>query len=452
MKTVFISILQGVEAKNILRTDIYKTLISKPDVRLVFFVGSKDKVEYYSKEFFNDRIIYEVIPTFRVTVGERIFSFLKFKLINTETMDLRRYMAIHDSRFHFIYFPISYIFNRIFARSVIRKFIRWCDMRFVHNDMFKLIFDKYKPDAVFLAHLFDDIEVAILKEAKRRKVFSFGFINSWDKLTARCMMRALPNKLFVYNNLVKEEARSLGDMKLSDIIVVGIPHYDFYFKEKASSKESLSKHYGIDTSKEILLYSPIGKYFSNSDWEIIDLIHDYINNGLLIKQAELLVRFQPNDFIDDKEIERRPWLKYCWPGVRFSNKRGVDWDMSNSDLKHLHDTLKNISILICYAASISVDAAVFDKPVININFEVKKKQEFSKTPTYFYKMSHYQKALKTGGIRLVKNKEELLFWLNKYLSDPSIDKDNRKKLVEQQCYFLDGRAGERIGLNIFSLI
>ena len=265
-------------------------------------------------------------------------------------------------------------------------------------------------------------------------------------------MRALPNKLFVYNNIVKEEAHKLGDMKLLDIIAVGIPHYDFYFKEKANPKEFLSKHYGIDISKEILLYSPLGKYFSNSDWEVIDLIQDYIVKGSLIKSVELLVRFQPNDFLDEKEIEKRPWLKYCWPGVRFSNKRGVDWDMSNNDLRHLHDTLENISILICYASSISIDAIVFDKPVININFEVKEKQKLSKTPTYFYKTNHYQKALKTGGIKLVENKDQLLFWINKYLSDPSIDKDNRKKLVEQQCYFLDGHAGERIGLNMLSLI
>ena len=72
-------------------------------------------------------------------------------------------------------------------------------------------------------------------------------------------------------------------------------------------------------------------------------------------------------------------LAWC----RFSNKRGVDWDMSNNDLRHLHDTLENISILICYASSISIDAIVFDKPVININFEVKEKQKLSKTPTYF---------------------------------------------------------------------
>lgn len=452
MKTIFISILQGIEAKNILRTDIYKTLVARPNTRVVFVVGDKDKVGYYSKEFYNDRVFYEISPAFKATLGERIFSFLKFKLINTETMDLRRTMAFQDNKSHPIYFSLSFLFNKVFARPLVRKIVRWGDYLFIRNRMFNDLFDKYNPDAVFLAHLFDDVEIAILKEAKKRNVLSFGFINSWDKLTARCMMRILPDKLFVYNNIVRDEAINLADMKSENINVVGIPHYDFYFREKTNSKKLFFKQYGIDISKEILLYSPIGKYFSNSDWEVIDLIHDYINKGLLAKPSELLVRFQPNDFIDDKEVEKRPWLKYCWPGTRFSNKRGVDWDMSNSDLNHLHDTLKHISILICYAASISVDAAVFDKPVININFEVKEKQEFSKTPTYFYKMSHYNKALKTGGIRLVENKDQLLFWINKYLTDPSIDRDNRKKLVEQQCYILDGKSGERIGLGIMSLI
>ena len=51
MKTVFITIFQGAEAKNILRTDIYKNLIARDDVRIVFFVDSLERAEYYKKEF-----------------------------------------------------------------------------------------------------------------------------------------------------------------------------------------------------------------------------------------------------------------------------------------------------------------------------------------------------------------------------------------------------------------
>jgi hypothetical protein len=42
-KVVFITIFQGVEAKNILRTDIYNKLISDENVRIVFFVSSQER-------------------------------------------------------------------------------------------------------------------------------------------------------------------------------------------------------------------------------------------------------------------------------------------------------------------------------------------------------------------------------------------------------------------------
>jgi len=37
IKTIFITIFEGVEAKNILRTDILPTLLADPEVRIVLF-------------------------------------------------------------------------------------------------------------------------------------------------------------------------------------------------------------------------------------------------------------------------------------------------------------------------------------------------------------------------------------------------------------------------------
>ena len=91
----------------------------------------------------------------------------------------------------------------------------------------------------------------------------------------------------------------------------------------------------------------------------------------------------------------------------------------------------------------SIDASMFNKPVINIDFEVGGKKPMIKSPTHFYKMTHYINALKIGAVKLVNNKREMIVWINKYLENPELDGDNRKKLVEEQCYVLDGKAGKR---------
>lgn len=444
MKTIFVTLFQGVEAKNILRTDIYKKLVNEQYIKLIFFVGTSEKASYYNREFSNSQVTYEIIFPPRETAWDRFLGFLKFKLVRTRTLNLRRRMALEDSGKYFSYIA-SALVNVFLANFLIRKLMRFIDYLVIsRREWFCEYFDKYKPDLVFLSHVFDDREVFILAEAKRRNILTVGFINSWDKLTSRGMIRITPDKLIVFNDIVKAEALRYTDVKTSDVFVSGLPQYDMYFDFRPSPKDYFYGKLGIAEPKRIIVYAPMGKYFSGSDWDIIDLLYKFKKNGCLPEDVEVLVRFQPNDFVDESEIKKRPWLKCDIPGIRFSSKRGVDWDMSFADLKHLADTLYYASVFICYATSLSIDAAIFDKPVININFEVKKKQRLSKTPTFFYKTEHYINAAKSGGIKFVNNPQELLIWINKYLEDSSIDRIGREKLVKEQCNFTDGKSGKRI--------
>ena len=448
MKTIFITIFQGAEAKNILRTDVYKNLIVREDTRLVFFVDSPERAEYYKKEFSHPRVVYEAVADNSHKGLDAFFSSLSFLLLRTKTTDLRREMAVEENKNYIGHF-LSVILNLILARPLFRKIARKLDYLLVKDKAFAKYFDQYNPDVVFLAHLFDGQEINLLREAKRRGVQSVGFINSWDKLTARRSLRLLPDSLIVFNEIVKKEAIKYADMKEKNIIIAGIPNYDWHINYKPISKEEFCRRNNLDPNKKIIVYAPMGKTFSNSDWDIIDLLNNSIANNLM-PDSQLFVRFQPNDFAEEEELKKRPWLRYDLPGVRFSRTRGVNWDMSFDDIKGLTDTLANASLFICYASSISIDAAVFDVPVINIDFEINEKELLSKSPTFFYKTYHYGNVVSSGGVRLPKSKDELISWINKYLANPAIDREARKKLVEAQCWKLDGNSGRRIAEHILS--
>jgi len=442
MRTFFITIFQGVEAKNILRTDIYKNLIACDDVRIVFFVDSPERAMYYQKEFSHLRVVYEVVPKKKSTGLDKVFSDLQFLLLRTATTDLRRKMALEIRHNYFKYYAAR-LFNWILARRLVRKIVRMFDYRLIHDRTFAPYFEKYKPEKVFLAHLFDDHQIHFLREAKRRGVKTIGFMNSWDKLTARHSMRLLPDTLVVFNAIVKREAIRYADMDEKNIVVAGIPHYDWHINYTPLSRNAFCKKRGLDPAQKIIVYAPMGKTFSNSDWDIIDLLRNAIRSDE-IKNAQLFVRFQPNDFVDKEELQKRPDLKYDMPGIRFSETRGVNWDMNFDDIKGLTDTLAHTDLFMCYASSMSIDAAIFDVPVINIDFEVREKELMSKSPTFFYQIAHYQNALQTGGISLPKSRGELIRCINAYLDNPALDKEGRARLVKEQCGNMDGKAGERI--------
>ena len=443
MRTIFITVFEGVEAKNILRTPILSTLLLDDHVRLVLFMKSDERVEYYRKEFSHPRIMYEVVKRRPLRGFDKFLASFKFTMLRTETTISKRKLLFEENGRRLSYLWDTGL-NWFFSQKIFLRIFHAVDSLFVRNNFYEKYFDRYMPETVFLAHLFDEMEIDLLREAKRRGVRTVGIINSWDKVTSRSIIRQEPDHFIVFNEMVRNELMHYGNVKKERIFVSGVPQYDFYFHGAAASREEFFSRIGVSPLKKLILYAPLGNSFSNSDREMMDFFHDLVEEGTFGGDIQLLVRFQPNDFINNVDLQKRPWLVYDYPGTRFSSTRGVDLDMDTMALANLKDTLTHISLLICFASSLSVDAAIFDKPIINIGFEMQSQKPTMRATQYFER-EHYKKALATGGIRLVRSKAELIEWVRAYLNDPALDHQGRKRLVREQCSFTDGKSGERIG-------
>ena len=443
VKTIFIAVFEGVEAKNVLRTAVLSTLLSDPSVYVRLFTKSHERVTYYRHEFPDKRISFEVVGRPNSRGLDKIFARLKFTLLRTKTTDLKRRMAYQESG-NLAAFALSFLASRIFARPIVRRFVRFLDFILVRDDTYDAYFKNYRPALVFLPHLFDEPEIGMLRAAKKFRVRSVGFVNSWDKATARATMRLLPDKLIAFNDVVKREVIVHDEMKPEDVFVGGLPQYDIYLSHQPVSREKFFARYGFNPRKRLIVYAPMGAAFSDVDWQMMDIIRWLITEGK-IKNAEFLVRFQPNDFLDEAEIKKRPNLKYDYPGRRFGGKRGIDWDMDEKDLKHLVDTLYHVSLIISYASSICIDALAFDRPSLNINFEPLGKRTIRKSPTQYYHTEHYENVLKTDGVTLASSEEDLVAKANMLLDNTKSGADGRSRLKAEQWHFTDGRSGERIG-------
>ena len=426
MKTILIPIFQGVEARNILRTDIFRKLRENKEIKIILLVSNEYRLEYYKKEFGEDDLLeFEIFDDFKKSFLEKMFSKFKIYLLKTETMDIKRKLRLHNSRNYPRYF-ISLVFNRIIARPFFIKISRFFDYYLIKDNSFKNLFDKYNSNLVFLAHLFGDIEISILREAKKRGIKTVGFVNSWDKLTSRCILRISPDWLIVPNEITKKEAIKYQYILEEKIFVSGPPQFDIYKQYKNYlSKENFYKKYSIDPSKKIILFCPLGSTFSNFDWDVVELLNKLCLNKEILQDIHIIIRFPPNDNVDIRDNINKSIFSFQIPGTRFSSKRGVDWDMKDKDNKLLVDTIRNSSLVICFPSTMSIDSSVLDKPVININFLYDKMFDMDGF-FHYYQMTHYKEILKTGGIKLVNNKEE------------------RMSIVNEQVWKFDGKAGERI--------
>ena len=452
MRTIFVSSFEEIETKNILRTPILPTLLREPDTRIVLFVHDSRRVAYHKEEINDPRIIYEIVPKPRVKGLDAFFRRFKFLLLKTKTTDIRRRMHYDDSGNHLAYWG-GLLLNRIVAHSYILGLTRKLDYALIRNDIYNEYFEKYKPSLVVLANLFNEPEVHLLRAAKHHGVKNAGLINSWDKVTARCALRLLPDKMVVFNETVKAEVMRYDGMSAKDIFIGGMPQFDYYVTKPRSSRETFLTNLGLSLQTRVIMYSPIGSSFGYSDWTVIDMLYRLRDEGKFGDNIEILVRFPPNDFIEKQEIDRRPYLRYDYPGFHFSAEkaRGTDWELNAKDLEHLADTMAHMSLMMGYASSIAIDAAMFDRPCIALNFELKKNPAM-RSPMRYCQMMHCQSLFRSGGVRLVDNEQQLVEWVRNYLADSSIDREGRRQLVKDQCTFTDGRCGERIGMFLLDMI
>ena len=113
VKTIFISIFEGVEAKNIMRTPILSTLLKDSNIKIVLFTKSEERVVYYKQQFPDLRLTYEIIKVPPPTGLDRFFASLKFTLLRTETTLLKRRMTYEESG-NRIRFAIGLLLNKFF--------------------------------------------------------------------------------------------------------------------------------------------------------------------------------------------------------------------------------------------------------------------------------------------------------------------------------------------------
>jgi hypothetical protein len=62
----------------------------------------------------------------------------------------------------------------------------------------------------------------------------------------------------------------------------------------------------------------------------------------------------------------------------------------------------------------------------------------------YYRFTHYTNITKHGAVRVAETPAALVDAIGRYLDDPSLDREGRRRVALEQCQFLDGRAADRV--------
>jgi hypothetical protein len=91
-----------------------------------------------------------------------------------------------------------------------------------------------------------------------------------------------------------------------------------------------------------------------------------------------------------------------------------------------------------------VEAAIFDRPLIALGFDVREGINYWNSARRFFEWDHMADLGKTGGVTRVKNREELISAVNGCIAHPTNSREGRMKIIQEQAVFTDGHSLSRI--------
>jgi hypothetical protein len=364
----------------------------------------------------------------------------------TESVRIRRAEALEKKTIRWI--RAKRLLAGAIAPSLVRKESRYeLSDRLVSHPWAERLFDRCRPVLVVASSPgLIYAEVPLLRTAARRRVRSMAVDPSWDNFTNKLLPVRRVDRLIVWNDLMKAQAIALHGYRPDQVRVAGTPQWDLYFKPgQPVSREAFFSSVGADPSRKLVaLTTTPHELYAHHD-HVLRVLVRAMEERRWADPAQVLVRLHPRDELAHYEaFANTPHLILEKPfrrSVRAGD--GLAVDITESNQRHLADTLRHSDVVVNVASTIAIEAAIFDTPVVNIAFDGETPSTFARSAQRYYRFTHYANITGQQAVRVAETPEDLVTHVGSYLADPSIDRDGRRRVVLEQCQFLDGQSAER---------
>lgn len=441
MDTLLIILSKDIIRRNIIDTKFWSDFLSKkPENQKVVLVVNPEAVSHCQK-YISEGI--EVVG-YNKKKSAGLNSLLNFFIrtaLYSHSVKTYRNRAFARKQCSLISFVAkSMVANSVGRSSLCKNFIRFLFLKTKVDVEINKIFDIYKPKCVFTPSMIDnEFDAQFAKVAKQRSIKLIGMVRSWDNFNNHGLLSVVPDVLYLQNKFLTEAVEKFQAINLKKIKyeVIGLPHYDDYYDPSfyIKSKEDFFKSMDLDVTKRLILLG--GSDFYYSEDSLPKTINEFIDSGD-VSETQVIFRPHPSSIFDIKDFGlenlKHVSLDDAFRGGKFKDKEKFINLMFHSD------------IIVNIASTLSIDAAVFDKPAICINFDNPNKElsKYEKVGRLYDTFDHYERLVSTNGVVLPESKGELLECINNYLENSALNKEGRYKIIEEFVSPFDGESGRRL--------
>jgi hypothetical protein len=113
------------------------------------------------------------------------------------------------------------------------------------------------PDALLVTPLVNigSTQVDYVRAAKQLGIRTGCGVASWDNLTNKGLMRIIPDRVFVWNEMQRVEAVELHGVPGDRVVVTGAQNFDHWFGWKPrSTRDEFCRRFGLDPAQPFFLF------------------------------------------------------------------------------------------------------------------------------------------------------------------------------------------------------
>lgn len=118
-----------------------------------------------------------------------------------------------------------------------------------------------------------------------------------------------------------------------------------------------------------------------------------------------------------------------------SYNKGHHVEMKEKDMVNMKQSLQYCDVCVNIASTVTIEAFVFDTPVVNISF--------AGVSGAILRFLHYRPIVEAGAVKVADTMEDVGKYVKMYLADPTLDQKARKKIVDLFIKPTDGYSYKR---------
>jgi hypothetical protein len=338
-------------------------------------------------------------------------------------------------------------------RWIMQKWFYWLAPKCSHEEIYR----KFKPSLVVTCTFGLGIDGILMAEARQNGVQIVTAVQSWDKTSTKGYPAVFPDAAILWSDVTADEAAIYLDMPRKSLHVEGAPLWDKHFSgTRQRDRAAFLGAYGLDPATKLIAVSIGSPCYHDGNLRLIDFLIEQADSGQLKNPVSFIFRQHPGYLFYEREksdmlkfIQKKsPSLNVAFMDVELS-EHGGELMYREADSESLCELLAYCDLSISIVSSHLIEASIFDKPAINIEYGqwTNDMYDFDLSK---YSAEHLSRIYRAQAVYRASSEHDLIAMVNEALTYPNKMSKARKTLIAQEVPVNQGNAAIRVSERMVS--